>query len=810
MPSKIFIIFIVLLSNIIFLNSYSDEQISFDVSEIEIIDGGNKIIGKNRGIISTNNGLKINADKFEFDKIKNILKAEGNIKIIDKLNNFDVTGEKVSYDKEKELIEISGKSFSTIDSNYNFKTEDIIILRNEMIIRSDKSAKITDIKNKIRFEISKFSYSLKDKIIKGEDIFINREYDQPFSEKYFFKSATLNLLDQSYIAKNINIDLKKDIFGNNKNDPRFKGSSSSSKNGITTINKATFTSCKKNDKCPPWAIQADKVTYDENKKQILYDNAIVKIYDVPVIYFPKFFHPGPTVKRQSGFLVPRINNSNILGSSLQVPYFQVLAENKDFTFKPTFFDKNIFMFQSEYRQQNENSFFISDLNITDGYKSKKSNESNTLTHFFSKYNLDLDLENFDESSLNVSYQKVNNDTYLKVFDANIRNTKLKPDNFDILTSEIDMNLENEKFLLNSGFTAYEDLSKQNSDRYQYVLPYFNFSKNFLDDSGFGTFNFLSQGDNILKDTNNLRSRMINNLNIQSFDFISKNGLKNNFNYYFKNTITAGKNNAQYDSSPHIKLMNIIELQSSLPLIKTDNNNINYINPKLSLRINPSEMKNYTNENRQINTDNLFDIDRLGLIDTLESGQNLTLGIDYKKEKFDNINKYFELKLGTVFRSKKEGGIPSNSTIDKKNSNYFGKFTNNFNENINFDYEFSVNNSLDEIQYSSLGTTLKKDKFVTTFNFIEENGPVGSTNVLENTTTFNFDENNFFSFRTRKNKEIDLTEYYDLIYEYRNDCLIAGLNYNKTYYQDRDLEPTEDFMFSITLIPLTSFEQKIAK
>ncbi len=810
MPSKIFIIFIVLLSNIIFLNCYSDEQISFDVSEIEIIDGGNKIIGKNRGIISTNNGLKINADKFEFDKIKNILKAEGNIKIIDKLNNFDVVGEKVSYDKEKELIEISGESFSTIDSNYNFKTEDIIILRNEMIIRSDKSAKITDIKNKIRFEINKFSYSIKDKIIKGEDIFINREYDQPFSEKYFFESATLNLLDQSYIAKNINIDLKKNIFGNNENDPRFKGSSSSSKNGITTINKATFTSCKKNDKCPPWAIQADKVTYDENQKQVLYDNAIVKIYDVPVIYFPKFFHPGPTVKRQSGFLVPRINNSNILGSSLQVPYFQVLAENKDFTFKPTFFDKNIFMFQSEYRQQNENSFFISDLNITDGYKSKKSNESNTLTHFFSKYNLDLDLENFDESSLNVSYQKVNNDTYLKVFDANIRNTKLKPDNFDILTSEIDVNLENEKFLLNTGFTTYEDLSKQNSDRYQYVLPYFNFSKNFLDNSGFGTFNFLSQGDNILKDTNNLRSRMINNLNIQSFDFISKNGLKNNFNYYLKNTITAGKNNAQYDSSPHIKLMNIIELQSSLPLIKTDNNNINYINPKLSLRINPSEMKSYTNENRQINTDNLFDIDRLGLIDTLESGQNLTLGIDYKKEKFDNINKYFELKLGTVLRSKKEGGIPSNSTIDKKNSNYFGKFTNNFNENINFDYEFSVNNSLDEIQYSSLGATLKKDKFMTTFNFIEENGPVGSTNVLENTTTFNFDENNFFSFRTRKNKEIDLTEYYDLIYEYRNDCLVAGLNYNKTYYQDRDLEPTEDFMFSITLIPLTSFEQKIAK
>ena len=80
--------------------------------------------------------------------------------------------------------------------------------------------------------------------------------------------------------------------------------------------------------------------------------------------------------------------------------------------------------------------------------------------------------------------------------------------------------------------------------------------------------------------------------------------------------------------------------------------------------------------------------------------------------------------------------------------------------------------------------------------------------MENVTTYNFNEKNFFTFRTRKNREIDLTEYYDLIYEYKNDCLVAGIKYNKTYYQDRDLEPTEDFMLSIKLIPLTSVEQKI--
>ena len=179
------------------------------------------------------------------------------------------------------------------------------------------------------------------------------------------------------------------------------------------------------------------------------------------------------------------------------------------------------MFQNEYRQQNKNSFFIADFNIVDGYKSKKSNKENSLTHLFSKYELNLNLDNFIESSLDFSLQKVNNDTYLKIFDTNIVNTDLKPDNFDTLTSEINLNLENEKFVFNTGLTAYENLTKQNSDRYQYVLPYYNFSNRFFENNNFASFNFFSQGDNILKDTNSLRSRMINNLNIQSYDYFSK-------------------------------------------------------------------------------------------------------------------------------------------------------------------------------------------------------------------------------------------------------------------------------------------------
>ena len=51
-----------------------------------------------------------------------------------------------------------------------------------------------------------------------------------------------------------------------------------------------------------------------------------------------------------------------------------------------------------------------------------------------------------------------------------------------------------------------------------------------------------------------------------------------------------------------------------------------------------------------------------------------------------------------------------------------------------------------------------------------------------------------------NKKIDLTEFYDLIYEYKNDCLTAAIEYDKQYYADSDLKPEKNIFFSIKIIP----------
>jgi LPS-assembly protein len=131
-------------------------------------------------------------------------------------------------------------------------------------------------------------------------------------------------------------------------------------------------------------------------------------------------------------------------------------------------------------------------------------------------------------------------------------------------------------------------------------------------------------------------------------------------------------------------------------------------------------------------------------------------------------------------------------------------------NLNLVYDFSLDNDLKTINSNSISTEFSINNFVTSFNYIEKRNEIGSTHVLSNNTEYTINDNSFLKFSTRRNKEINLTEYYDLSYEYRNDCLTAALKFKKSFYQDNDLKPTQDLFFSITLFPLATYETGIKK
>ena len=776
---------------------YSD-YISYNLNEDIIISKNNS------RAISQDNKIEITAKNFEYDRSKNIITAEENVFVNDKVGKNKIYSDYISYNLNEDIIATEGKTSGLIQSKYNFDTTDLILDNKRKELMSKKQTNIQD-KNNL-YKLKNFKYSINSKVIAGNNALIITNYNLPKSDKLYFSSVIINLEKFNFIGKDTEISLHKDIFDNTKNDPRLKGVSSVKSGELTVINKGIFTTCNKDKNCPPWAIKAEKITHDKKNKKLIYDNATLKIFDVPVLYFPKFFHPDPSVKRQSGLLTPKMSNSNILGNTINIPYFHVISENKDLTFSPTISDKETTFLQTEYRQENKNSNFIADIGFVNNFKSKYSIEKKNIMHLFMKSEVDLNLNDFSSSVLDIYFEKTNKDTYLKIFDSYLLNNKIKPNNENILSSGIDLKLNNENFNLETGFSAFEDLNKKQNDRYQYILPYYKFNSSINND--FGSIYFYSKGNNILQDTNNLRTRIINDLNFSSQDFLySDTGFKSNFNIYFKNVNTVAKKDKVYKSSAQSEIMNIVETNTSYPLIKSSKSTKEKLTPKLSFRINPSDMKNNSNIERTINVNNIFSIDRLGLEDTIESGKSLTAGIDYVRSN-SLKNEEISIKLAKVYRDGKENNIPNNTSLNSTKSYLFGSLDYEKNKIININYNFATEDLIDDFVYHDLGLNLSLNNFVTDFNFIKEDGNFGTSHIIENKSTLNFDNNNFVSFRTRRNEEINLTEYYDLIYEYKYDCLVAGLKFNKTYYQDRELEPSEELFFSITITPLATWEQEV--
>ena len=97
MKNKLFIIFIVLFFNFVFFKALGAESFNFDVTEIQVLENGNKFVGTKRGIITSSNGIIIKADQFEYDKKLNILNANGNVEIEDKINKYLITTKNIIY-----------------------------------------------------------------------------------------------------------------------------------------------------------------------------------------------------------------------------------------------------------------------------------------------------------------------------------------------------------------------------------------------------------------------------------------------------------------------------------------------------------------------------------------------------------------------------------------------------------------------------------------------------------------------------------------------------------------------------------------
>ncbi len=125
--------------------------------------------------------------------------------------------------------------------------------------------------------------------------------------------------------------------------------------------------CKEDPTRPPlWEIEAASAVQDTEHKTIEYRDAVLRMDGIPVAYAPFFWHPDPSVPRQSGLLPPIMGNGTHVGAFYGQPYYWVIDGQSDATFTPLLTTETGAVIDTQYRRRfNDGTLFV---NLSGGYE----------------------------------------------------------------------------------------------------------------------------------------------------------------------------------------------------------------------------------------------------------------------------------------------------------------------------------------------------------------------------------------------------------------------------------------------------------
>lgn len=749
---------------------------TLEATKLQYKYNNNILIAKGNAVAINKVGKKIYADEIIYDKLKSIIRTKLNSKYIDNIGN-KIFADNFYYDL----------NLKKIKANQNVKYED---------------------KNGNIFYFSEFEYN------EVTEIGIGRDLKGVLADKSFIESKFIEINNKknTLVLKNT---LEKNKF--------FKQTNTYT----TCVLKDTSKSI--NENCPDWSINTLRTKHDHRKKTITHNHAIIKIKNVPIFYTPYFSHPDPSVKRKSGFLPPSIKNFSDLGRTYKIPYFWALDKNADVTFTPIFYEDENSILLTEYRKQMKNGFFLLDTSYSEGYKklNKKSSSGQELNrtngsrnHLFMNYNASYDNFLLGQNDIEIKIQRISQKNYLNV---NKINTFLVKEDLTQLNNIFQINSYKGNKKLKILASVYEDLNDDNANtKYEYKLPnleytdFFNkFNQNFSISS-------LFEANNYNGDTKKIIQRnLVETTSDQKI--IKKIGLSNtikvkatNINHYNENVDNSKNNlNNEYYTT--------VGLENSLPLIKLHENSEQILSPKVFTKFTTGSMRDKSNDNKILEYADVYSMDRLSNIEDPETGFSIGYGFDYNfiKKNIQNVN-YLKtnLSLGQVLSDVDKVKMPNSSSLDKKSSNIVGNFNfflngndiPNYNQekikndlekndekNFIINYNFNISDNFKRIlkNDANFSYTTNHYKFNTSYYELNE---IGSTHYIESNLEKKFQNNINFLIGTRNNLRLDYTENNYIETNYDSDCLKVGFRLTKNFYQNDDVNKTNNLLFFISLKP----------
>lgn len=462
------------------------------------------------------------------------------------------------------------------------------------------------------------------------------------------------------------------------------------------MKEASYTACepcKVNPaKNPLWEIKAKEVTHHKDEQRVTYDDATFEFAGVPVAYTPYFSHSDGTIKRKSGFLMPRVGFDSDLGAIYDQAYYWNIAPDKDATIGAMVMTDQAPLLKGEYRQRFQNAELILDGGITNSDRTDRDNGQEVKEGTETRGHLFVDgIWNInDKWRAGTELEMVSDSQYLRQYNIS---------NEDVLENTVYVERFDGRDYATANLTEFKDIrvSDRKVDQPS-VLPQI-YSR------------FLGNPNSLLGGRGSLEISALG-LHREGSDqdvargtvktgwerrYISDWGLVNNLNLMARaDAYEINDGDANIDDNSTARGFANAHWKTSMPFEKRVDQGQVVVEPigalTLATNLDDNDIPNEDSQDVFLDDTNLFNANRYPGYDRIEDESHATYGI--RTGYYADNGHKGEIFLGQSYRFDKESDenqFPEGSGLSERGSDFVGNISVDLGERFTLDYALQLDN-----------------------------------------------------------------------------------------------------------------------
>ena len=619
-----------------------------------------------------------------------------------------------------------------------------------------------------------------------------------------------------------------------QDDTRISAESARRIDGSTTVfERGSFTPCKPCANNPDkvlWRIKARRVIQKKDEGNVYYEDATLEFFGVPVAYIPYFYHPDPSVKRRSGFLLPKFGNSDDLGFFVETPYYFALSPHYDLTVTPRFMTKQGVLMQGEWRQRTRNGAYnikLAGIDQADAPVGTDQQRGSIET------NGRFDINQYWSWGWDIT--ALSDDTFLRYY-------RLSSYTDTELTNDIFLIGESDRNWFQANLYQFQALTEEDTSEAESIVhPSIDYDYIFADDLFGGelsmTGNVMSLSRTDGTDSNRLiaelswRRTFTDQLGQVITPFFQARG-----DLYVVDHVVDPSTGAVSGSETITRGVPLAGIEYRFPFVKRTASAAHVIEPIAQVITRPNQgsdddipteealgpVSNKTLQNGIPNEDALslvyddtllFDINKFSGFDRVETGTRANVGVRYTLQ-FDSGG-YARVTAGQSYQLGGQNSFFTDSGLDTSSSDYVAGFYLEPVSNVGLAARTRFDEETFDIERLEIDGWGQFGPLYANVNYGDFEAQPG-LGVL----TDREEINGYLKLAITENWDVFASARYDLFLDtdvtnrigvtYHDECFMLSVSYAQSFIRDRDIEPTESVTVNFVLKHLggTSFSSDV--